>query len=99
MTTKPEQIHEIRFPGESDEYRQARDDLLRAEMELRAHTEAVAEQRRQLPLGGEVAQDYEFQEWDTVTGSPRAVKLSELFEGDKDTLFLYSFMFLPGPDG
>jgi predicted dithiol-disulfide oxidoreductase (DUF899 family) len=27
------------------------------------------------------------------------VKLSELFEGDKDTLFLYSFMVIQGPDG
>jgi predicted dithiol-disulfide oxidoreductase (DUF899 family) len=59
----------------------------------------VAEQRRQLPLGGAVPDDYEFQEWDTRVGRPRAVKLSELFEGDKDTLFLYSFMFLDGPNG
>lgn len=99
MTTTPEQLHDLRFPNESDEYRQARDDLLRAEMELRAHTEAVAERRRQLPLGGALPDDYEFREWDIRTGSPRAVKLSELFEGDKDTLFLYSFMFLPGPQG
>jgi predicted dithiol-disulfide oxidoreductase (DUF899 family) len=99
MTTTPEQLHEVRFPGETDEYRRARDDLLRAELELRERTEAVAEQRRRLPLGGAVPSDYEFQEWDRRTGSPQAVKLSQLFEGDKDTLFLYSFMFIPGPDG
>ena len=99
MTPVPEQLTDTRFPGESDEYRQARDDLLRAEMELRSQSEAVAEQRRQLPLGGAVPQDYEFQKWNLATGSPAPVRLSELFEGDKDTLFLYSFMFLPGPNG
>jgi predicted dithiol-disulfide oxidoreductase (DUF899 family) len=99
MTTTPEQLHDVRFPGESDEYRRAREDLLRAELELREQIEVVAEQRRRLPLGGAVQSDYEFREWDTRTGSPQAVKLSQLFDGDKDTLFLYSFMFRPSPDG
>jgi predicted dithiol-disulfide oxidoreductase (DUF899 family) len=99
MTTTPQQLHDVRFPGESDEYRQAREELLRAEVELREHTEAVAEQRRGLPRGGRVPHDYEFQGWDTRTGGPVPVRLSELFEGDKDTLFLYSFMFRPSPDG
>ena len=99
MTTTTEQLHDIHFPGETDEYRRAREDLLRAELELRERSEAVAERRRRLPLGGAVRRDYEFHEWDTRTGAPRAVQLSELFEGDKDTLFLYSFMFIPGPDG
>src|ERR1700679_1827610 len=89
----------MRFPGESAEYRQARDALLRAEREVRDRTEEVAELRRQLPLGGEVPTDYVFREWSTETGSPRAVKLSELFEDGKDTLFLYSFMFIEGPGG
>ena len=99
MTTTGEQLHERRFPGESDEYRRAREDLLRAEMELRQHAEDVAEQRRGLPLGGVVPHDYEFQEWDLRTGSPRGVRLSGLFGGEHDTLFLYSFMYLPSPDG
>jgi predicted dithiol-disulfide oxidoreductase (DUF899 family) len=99
MTTTPEQLHDVRFPGESDAYRRARDELLRAEMELRSASEAVAKQRSALPLGGSVPQDYEFQEWSRGTGSVVPVKLSELFEGDKDTLFLYSFMFIPGPNG
>jgi predicted dithiol-disulfide oxidoreductase (DUF899 family) len=99
MTTTNEPLHDVRFPGESDEYRRARQDLLQAEMKLRQDEEAVAAQRRGLPLGGAVPSDYEFQEWDTQTGSGRGVKLSELFEDDKDTLFLYSFMFLPTPDG
>ena len=42
----------FRFPNESDDYRKARDALLDAEVELRAQAEAVAEQRRQLPMGG-----------------------------------------------
>ena len=30
-----ELLHEVRFPGEPDEYRRARDELLRAELDLR----------------------------------------------------------------
>jgi predicted dithiol-disulfide oxidoreductase (DUF899 family) len=99
MTTTPEQLHGVGFPGESEEYRRDRESLLRAELDLRTQTEAVAAQRRRLPLGGAVPHDYAFREWDTASGSPRAVRLSELFEDEKDTLFLYSFMFKPGPDG
>lgn len=91
-------LHAVRFPGESDEYRAARDELLQAEIELRRHEEAVAAQRRNLPLGGEVPTDYEFVEWDAGTSAPRRARLSDLF-GDKDTLFLYSFMFIPGEQG
>jgi predicted dithiol-disulfide oxidoreductase (DUF899 family) len=43
-----------RFPGESPEYRTARDRLLEAEAELRRQTEAVAALRRALPSGGVV---------------------------------------------
>lgn len=82
----------MRFPGESDEYRRARDELLNAEVALRRQTEAVAALRRELPLGGEVPVDYVFD----GTGGP--VRLSELFADGKDTLFLYSFMFLPSGD-
>jgi predicted dithiol-disulfide oxidoreductase (DUF899 family) len=99
MAVASDQLHEVRFPGESDEYRSARDALLRAEIELRERTEAVAAQRRRLPLGGEVPTEYSFTEWDTATGAPRQVRLSELFEDGKDELFLYSFMFKPSPDG
>jgi predicted dithiol-disulfide oxidoreductase (DUF899 family) len=99
MTTTNEPLHDVRFPGESDEYRRAREDLLQAEIKLREDEASVAAQRRRLPLGGAVPSDYEFQEWDTQIGTARGVKLSELFEDDKDTLFLYSFMFLPTPDG
>jgi predicted dithiol-disulfide oxidoreductase (DUF899 family) len=86
---------ETRFPGETPEYRQAREQLLRAEVELRRQTERVAEQRRGLPPGGEVKEDYVFQEWDADANAAREVRLSELFGEGKDTLFLYSFMIVP----
>jgi predicted dithiol-disulfide oxidoreductase (DUF899 family) len=87
----------VRFPNESPEYRAARDALTQAETELTRRIEAVAEQRRQLPPGGEVPEDYIFTE---SAAGPRAgqparpVRLSELF-GGHDTLLLYSFMFSP----
>jgi len=91
-------LHEFRFPGETDEYRRARDELLEEEVELRRQVERVAARRRELPLGGLVPTDYEFEEWDIVAGEPRRVRLSELF-GGKDTLYLYSFMIVPPEQG
>ena len=44
----------VSFPGESAQYRAARDRLLEQEIELRRATEAVAAARRQLPPGGVV---------------------------------------------
>lgn len=78
-------IHNIRFPGESTQYRARRDELLEAEMALRLQVEQVAALRRTLPPGG-VAENYQFE---SAVG---AVTLSELF-GDHDTLIVYSFMF------
>ena len=80
----------IRFPGESEDYRAARNRLLEAETELRADLERVAEQRRSLPLGGPVPEDYRFEEASERDGE---VSFSELFEPQKDTLLIYSFMF------
>ena len=100
MPTKSKKpLHDVRFPGESAEYRQAREKLLQAEIELRRQSEAVSAQRRKLPLGGVVAHDYSFSEWDAGTNAPRTVRLSELFEDGKDTLFVYSHMFVPGQAG
>ena len=79
-----------RHPNESDEYRQARQELLAEEISLRRHMERVAEQRRRLPPGGEVPEDYRF-----VAEDGTDVALSDLF-GDHDTLVVYSYMF--GPD-
>jgi predicted dithiol-disulfide oxidoreductase (DUF899 family) len=46
----------IAFPGESAEYRAARNRLLEQEIELRRNMEAVAVARRRLPPGGVVPQ-------------------------------------------
>jgi len=82
--------HDVRFPGETDSYRSARNELLDAEIELRRQVEAVAAKRRRLPMGGEVPEDYAF---DAAEG--RRVKMSELFRDGKDTLVIYSLMFGP----
>ena len=89
-------LHTKRFPGESDDYRRARDELLRAETELRALEGSVTTQRAALALGGEVPTDYAFEEWDTKAHAARGVQLSQLFQDGQDTLFVYSFMFIPG---
>jgi predicted dithiol-disulfide oxidoreductase (DUF899 family) len=79
----------IRHPGESEEYRRARQELLVEEIELRRNAERVAALRRDLPPGGEVPVDYHF-----VAEDGTDVSLSELF-GDHDTLIVYSYMFGP----
>jgi predicted dithiol-disulfide oxidoreductase (DUF899 family) len=87
----------ITFPGESVDYRAARDRLLEREIELRRATEAVAVARRQLPPGGVVPQDYVFQ-GEGADGTPTDVRLSELFAPGKDALVVYNFMFPRDPD-
>lgn len=89
----------VEFPGESPEYRAARDRLLQQEVELRRAMEAVASARRQLPPGGVVPQDYVFHT-QGPHGDPVEVRLSELFAPGKDSLLIYSMMFPrdPGDD-
>ena len=65
----------ISFPGESAQYREARNRLLEQEAELRRATESVATARRALPPGGVVPEDYVFQGAD-VNGVPADVRLS-----------------------
>jgi predicted dithiol-disulfide oxidoreductase (DUF899 family) len=77
-----------RFPNETPAYREARNALLAEEVELRRHAERVAAQRRALPLGGEVPEDYRFD------GEEGPVTLSQLF-GPHDTLVTYNWMFGP----
>jgi predicted dithiol-disulfide oxidoreductase (DUF899 family) len=80
-TPQQSAVHSVRFPHESDSYRAARNDLLRAELALRKQIEAVAELRRTLPLGGVVPQDYSFEEGAAETDKVSAshtVRLSEL---------------------
>jgi len=86
----------IAFPGESAEYRTARDRLLEQEIELRRATEALAAARRELPPGGVVREDYVFQ-GAGPDGAPTDVRLSELFAPGSDSLATYSFMFPRDP--
>ena len=86
----------IAFPGESAEYRAARDRLLAQEIELRRTTEAVAAARRALPPGGVLTKDYVFRA-QGADGRPAEVKLSELFAPGKNSLAIYSFMFPRDP--
>ncbi len=92
-------FHSVGFPGESEAYRSARNDLLQAEVELRKQIENVAALRRKLPAGGEIPQDYVFEEGaldlaDRTT--IRQAKMSDLFQPGKDSLILYNFMYGPG---
>ena len=89
----------VAFPGESADYRAARDRLLEEEIELRRSMEAVAAARRELPPGGVVPEDYVF-EGQGPDGVPTPVRLSELFAPGRDSLAIYNFMFPrdPGDD-
>ena len=86
----------VTFPGESAEYRAARDRLLEQEIELRRAMETVAVARRRLPPGGVVPEDYVFRGRGQA-GTPADIRLSELFEDRKDSLVIYSFMFPRDP--
>jgi predicted dithiol-disulfide oxidoreductase (DUF899 family) len=80
------------FPNESPEYRAARNTLLVEEIELRRQLERLAVQRRALPAGGEIPQDFE------LVSESGVVRFSSLF-GDKDTLMVYSMMYGPQRKG
>jgi predicted dithiol-disulfide oxidoreductase (DUF899 family) len=86
----------ITFPGESAEYRAARDRLLEQEIELRRAMEAVAAARRELPPGGVVPDGY-------VPGSrsrrQRDRRLSEPFAPGRQSLVICNFMFPRGYGG
>ncbi|KAH8800158.1 hypothetical protein F5884DRAFT_809467 [Xylogone sp. PMI_703] len=85
---------DIHFPSESREYRRARNELLEKEAELRNLNELVAAQRRALPPGGRIPEDYIFES--AVDGSK--VKLSELFSPGKNSLVIYNMMFPRWPE-
>src|ERR1700674_1081818 len=80
--------NQAHLPGESPAYRGARNALLIEEIELRRRLERVAAQRRALPPGGVVPQDFGFT---AVTGQ---IRFSQLF-GHHDTLMIYSMMYGP----
>jgi len=76
------------YPNDSTAYREARTALLAEEIELRRHIERVAQQRRELPPGGE-ARDYRF-----LDEEGRELGLPDMF-GKHDTLVSYFWMFGP----
>src|SRR3979409_2278286 len=83
--------NDVSFPNESAEYRRARAALLAEEIELRRHIEQVAEQRRALPLGGAIKEDYRFE------GENGPVRLSGMF-GKHNSLIVYNWMYGPQRD-
>jgi predicted dithiol-disulfide oxidoreductase (DUF899 family)/uncharacterized protein YndB with AHSA1/START domain len=89
------------LPGESIQYRSARNRLLQAEIALKDQRERVAQLRRELPMGRLVETDYVFREGpadihDESTASLRKVRLSELFAPGKDSLIVDHLMWAPG---
>jgi predicted dithiol-disulfide oxidoreductase (DUF899 family) len=77
------------FPSESADYRRARNRLLESEDALRQLTQQVAAERRALPAGGLIPQDYAFES----AADGREVRFSELFAPGKDSLVIYNLMF------
>ena len=87
---------ETRYPNETAEYRKAREALLEEEQALMDKVKQVAAQRRRLPLGGTLKEDYLFLGANDDTLGTE-IRFSDLF-GDKQTLLLYSYMFGPNWD-
>jgi predicted dithiol-disulfide oxidoreductase (DUF899 family) len=89
-------LRQTNLPNESEEYLSKREELRRAEIELRNQRERVAELRRQLPTGP-VVQDYVFEEGplrlDAGDTPVRTVRLSQLFTGSDRSLVVYQFMY------
>lgn len=83
----------VTYPNETAEYRAARDELLQSESALRTLTARVAEQRRALPPGGRIAEDYAFTHLDGT-----GVTASSLAADGNGTLGIYSLMYAPDAD-
>ena len=87
-------LEHLQFPGENATYRTARNALLAEEMALRRQIERVNVQRRALPPGGSMREEYVF-EGLGADGHPTPLRLGELFAPGRDSLALYSFMYGP----
>jgi predicted dithiol-disulfide oxidoreductase (DUF899 family) len=89
-------LRQTNLPNESEEYLLKRDELRRAEIDLRNQRERVAELRRQLPQGPAV-QDYMFEEvsarLDAGDTPIKKTRLSELFTRPDRSVVIYHFMF------
>ena len=77
------------FPGESEEYAEARRALLEEEIEFRRHQTRLAEQRQALPPGPVMEKDYRFRD-----ENGEDIGLADLF-GDHDALVTYFWMYGP----
>jgi predicted dithiol-disulfide oxidoreductase (DUF899 family) len=77
------------FPGESAEYRKAREALLAEEIEFRRHMTRLTEQRCTLPPGPVIAKNYRFKD-----ANGAEIGLKDLF-GDHETLVTYFWMYGP----
>jgi len=89
-------LRQTNLPNESEEYLLKRDELRRAEIDLRKQRERVAELRRQLPQGPAV-EDYVFEEvsgkLDAADRPIQKLRLSELFTSPDRSVVIYHFMF------
>jgi predicted dithiol-disulfide oxidoreductase (DUF899 family) len=89
-------LRQTNLQNESEEYLARREELRRAEIELRQQRERVAELRRRLPQGPAV-RDYVFEEvpakLDAEDSPIQTVRLSELFTAPDRSVVLYHFMF------
>jgi predicted dithiol-disulfide oxidoreductase (DUF899 family) len=87
---------------ESAEYRQKREKLHEAEIELMQQRGRVAEMRRALPAGAVVNEDYAFQEGptDLTAGDQpaRKVRLPELCTAPNRSLVIYHFIVREAAD-
>ncbi len=89
------------FPNETIEYRESRERLLAAEIELIQARERVARMRRELPAGPEVTGEYTFMEGpaDLDRDEPvTVVRLSDLFASSSDNLIMINYMYGPEDD-
>lgn len=77
------------FPGESGEYRDARQALLGEEIDFRRQMTRLTDHRRALPPGPVIEKDYRFKDQNGAD-----IGLMDLF-GDHDTLVTYFWMFGP----
>ncbi len=89
-------LRQTNLSNESEEYLLKREELRRAEIDLRNERERVAELRRQLPQGPAV-EDYVFEEvsakLDAGDTPVRKTRLSELFTNPGRSVVLYHLMF------
>ncbi|HEX3651258.1 MAG TPA: DUF899 family protein [Rhizomicrobium sp.] len=77
------------FPGESSQYREAREALLAEEIEFRRRLTRLVEKRRALPPGPVIEKDYRFKDENGAD-----VRLIDLF-GHHAALVTYFWMFGP----